>query len=321
MMEPRPQQMEPLSEVLALLKPRAYMVHALDAGGDWSIRFCPPGNSGIKFTAIQQGECWLLIEGGNHPHHLVAGDCFLLTTGRPFIMASDPSLPAVDAMQALSFDASGIARCHNGGKCFMISALFSFAGDYVGTLFGTLPPIVPVRAASNEASVLRWALDLFTKEIRRAQPGGSLTVEHLAHIMLIQVLRLHLASADASRSGWLFALNDSQLSAAICAIHSDLRRRWTLEAMARTAGMSRSSFAEKFKHVVGRAPLEYLTRWRMHVAADRLRATGASTADIAHEVGYASEAAFSTAFKKIHGHSPRFHRRAPSAEPHAQAAD
>lgn len=301
--------MEPLSEVLALLKPRTYMVHALDAGGDWSIRFCPPGNGGIKFTAIQQGECWLLIEGENNPHHLVAGDCFLLTTGRPFVMASDHSLPAVDAMHALRFDADGIGRCQSGGKCFMISALFSFAGDYVGSLFGNLPPIVPVCAPSSEASVLHWALDLFAKEIRNAQPGGSLAAEHLAHIMLIQVLRLHLASADSSRSGWLFALNDSQLSATICAIHSDLRRRWTLETMARTAGMSRSSFAEKFKHIVGQAPFEYLTRWRMHVAADRLRNSDNSTAAIAHDVGYESEAAFSTAFKKIHGHSPRIHRR------------
>lgn len=318
-MEPRPQQMEPLSEVLALLKPRACMVHALDAGGDWSIRFNP--QSGIKFTAVQQGSCWLLIEGENQPHHLVEGDCFLLTTGRPVVLASDPSLPAVDAHQVLTFDGNGVARCHRGGDCFLISALFAFSGDYVGTIFGILPPIVPVRAASNEASVLRWALDLFTKEIKRAQPGGSLTVEHLVHIMLIQVLRLHLGSADTSSTGWLFALNDAQLSAAICAIHSDLRRRWTLEAMARTAGMSRSSFAEKFKQVVGRAPLEYLTRWRMHVAADRLRTTSSSTAAIAHEVGYESEAAFSTAFKKIHGHSPRIHRRALSAEPQAQAAD
>jgi AraC-like DNA-binding protein len=319
MLEPRPQQIEPLSEVLALLKPRTYMVHALDAGGDWSIRFNP--QSGIKFTAIQQGECWLLIEGKSEPHHLVEGDCFLLTSGRPFVLASDPSLPAADALQVLTFDGSGVARCLKGGDCFLISALFGFTGDYVGALFGTLPPIVPVRAPSSEASVLRWALDLFKKEIRNGQPGGSLTVEHLAHIMLIQVLRLHLASADASRSGWLFALNDSQLSAAICAIHSDLRRRWTLETMARIAGMSRSSFAEKFKQVVGRAPLEYLTRWRMHVAADRLRSGDTNTATIAHEVGYESEAAFSTAFKKIHGHSPRIHRRGLNTESHAQAAD
>jgi AraC-like DNA-binding protein len=312
------QQMEPLSEVLALLKPRTYMVHALDAGGDWSVRFNPKG--GIKFTAVQQGECWLLIEGENQPHHLVEGDCFLLTSGRSFVLTSDPTLPAVDALQVLTFDGNGVARCLKGGDCFLISALFGFTGDYVGALFGTLPPIVPVRAASNEASVLRWALDLFTKEIKNAQPGGSLTAEHLAHIMLIQVLRLHLASADASRSGWLFALNDSQLSAAICAIHADIRRRWTLEAMARTAGMSRSSFAEKFKRVVGRAPLEYLTHWRMHFAADRLLSTESSAATIAHEVGYESEAAFSTAFKKIHGNSPRAHRRAVQAEPIVQVA-
>lgn len=304
--------MEPLSEVLALLKPRTYRVHALDAGGDWSIRF--PAYEGIKFDAVLKGSCELFVEGENKPHYFVEGDCFLLTSGRPFVLARDLSLPAVNRDEALTFDRHGIGHCQDGGDCFTVGGHFAFTGDYVGALFGSLPAVVPVRAASNEASVLRWALGLFAKEIGEDQPGGSLTAEHLAHIMLIQVLRLYLASADTSGSGWLFALSDSQLSAAICAMHSDLRRRWTLEKIAKVAGMSRSSFAEKFKNVVGRSPLEYLTRWRMQVAGDRLRTTGSNVATIANEVGYGSEAAFSTAFKKVHGHAPRAHRKAHPVE-------
>lgn len=300
--------MEPLSEVLALLKPQTYGVHALDAGGDWSIQF--PAYQGIKFDAVLKGSCGLLVEGESKSHYFVEGDCFLLTSGRSFLLASDLSLPAVERDKALTFDSQGVARCGSGGDCFTVGGHFTFAGDYIGALFGSLPAVVPVHALSKEASVLRWALDLFAREIQNTQPGGSLTAEHLAHIMLIQVLRLHLASTDTSGSGWLFALSDVQLSAAISAMHSDIRRRWTLEEIAKVAGMSRSSFAEKFKNVVGSSPLEYLARWRMHVAGNRLRTTESNIATVAQEVGYQSEAAFSTAFKKIHGHSPRTYRRA-----------
>ena len=299
--------MEPLSEVLGRLKPRTYRLHGLDAGGDWAIRF--PAHTGIKFDAVLQGSCWLSVEGESKRYQLIEGDCFLLTSGRPFVLASDVSLPARDAAEALTYISPGIARCQRGGDSFLIGGHFAFAGEHVDTLLGNLPAVLPVRAPCNEASVLRWALDLFAREFQNNQPGGSLTAEHLAHIMLIQVLRLHLASAETSGSGWLFALSDSQLSAAISAMHSEIHRRWTLETIARIAGMSRSSFAEKFKHVVGRSPLEYLTGWRMQVAGDRLRTTDNDIATIANEVGYASEAAFSSAFKKVHGHSPRTHRK------------
>jgi AraC-like DNA-binding protein len=299
---------EPLSNVLGLLRPQAYQLHGLDAGGEWSVRFPKP--LGIKFTAITKGSCWLSVEGESKPTHLTEGDCYLLTSHRAFTLASDLELPVVNYTDALTRVSKHVTRCGRGGDCFMVSGRFDFTGDYVGALFGSLPPVVHVRGGSNEASVLRWALSLFAGEIQKEEPGGSLMAEHLAHVMLIQVLRLHLASADAAGTGWLFALSDPQLSAAICAVHSDISRRWTVGEMAKIAGMSRSSFAEKFKSVVGTSPLEYLTRWRMHVAGDRLRTTENSISTIAYEVGYESEAAFSTAFKKIHGRPPRTYRLA-----------
>jgi AraC-like DNA-binding protein len=302
--------MEPLSQVLALLRPQTYQLHGLDAGGDWSVRF--PAPEGIKFTAVLKGSCWLVVKDEGKPYHLQKGDCFLLTSGRAFVLASDLSLPVTDFREALTRVSPSVTRCGKGGDCFLISGRFVFSGDYVGALFGSLPAVVPVSGTSSEASVLRWALDLFAKEIQKNDPGALLTAEHLAHIMLIQVLRLHLASGDATGSGWLFALGDSQLSAAISAMHADICHRWTLQEMAKIAGMSRSSFALKFKNVVGRSPLDYLTRWRMQVASDRLRSTEDNIATIAHEIGYESEAAFSTAFKKVHGHSPRGHRKVPT---------
>lgn len=298
--------MDPLSEVLALLRPQTYALHVLDAGGDWAIQF--PAHNGVKLNAVLKGSCWLLSDGESEPYRLVKGDCFLLTSGRSFVLASDPSISPVNYLDALSYDAQGIAQCQAGGDCFMVAGHFSLKGTGVDKLFEYLPAVVPVSAASSEASVLRWSLDLLAQELRNSQLGHSLTAEHLAHIMLIQVLRLHLSSTKTMNNSWLSALNDPQLSAAINAVHKDIRRRWTVLDMARLAGMSRSSFAEKFRQVVGTTPLRYLTQWRMQLAADRLMNLGTSLARIAYEVGYESEASFSTAFKKIHGHSPRAYR-------------
>jgi AraC-like DNA-binding protein len=304
--------MEPLSQALALLRPRTSLLHALDAGREWAVRFA--AYDGIKFLAVHHGACWLRVEGERTPHRLAEGDCSLLASGRPFVLSSDPALPGIDARDALTFD-GGIARCRGGGACFLVGAHFAFDGDHADALFRDLPAVVPIRASSREAVVLRWAMDLFAHEIRELRPGGPLIAEHLAHIMLIQVLRLHLESPELPKLGWLAALGDPQLGAALRAMHAELRRRWTLDELARIAAMSRSSFADRFKRVVGTSPLEYLTRCRMHVAAQRLRSSDSPIAAIAGEVGYESESAFSTAFKKVYGHSPRSHRRfaAPAA--------
>ncbi len=302
--------MEPLSDVLALLKPRTYVSPGLNAGGAWALRF--PAHRGIKFNAVTQGACWVAVEDGGEPCRVEQGDCFLLTGGRPFSLAGDVSLPKSDARALYDAACNNTAVCNGGGEFFLVGARFEFEKEHVDALFSNMPPIVPVRKPSEEAPVLRWALDRFAAEIRDGKPGGPLIAEHLAHIMLIQVLRLYLASKGSGGAGWLFALADPQLCAALNAMHADIARRWTLEDLGKTAGMSRSIFAKKFKQVVGASPMEYLTRWRMRVASDRLRNTSGSVAAIANAVGYESEAAFSTAFKKK--------RRPPSHAPPALPA-
>ncbi|WP_236872185.1 helix-turn-helix transcriptional regulator [Burkholderia stabilis] len=129
---------------------------------------------------------------------------------------------------------------------------------------------------------------------------------HLLHLMLVQVLRLHLA---ASPEGWFMALSDRRISAAIGAIHSEPARHWTLEELARIAGLSRTVFAQRFKHLVGATTIHYLTRWRMLIAADRLRVGRESIASIAFSLGYESESAFCTAFKRTMCCSPTQYRR------------
>ena len=128
-------------------------------------------------------------------------------------------------------------------------------------------------------------------------------------MMLVQALRLHLVEGSSGGVGWLFALADTQMRAAIHAMHDDPAHRWTLQAMAVRAGMSRTTFTLKFKETVGASPMEYLTRWRMMVAGDRLTNSSDSISAIALALGYESESAFSTAFKRIMGCSPRQYSR------------
>jgi AraC-like DNA-binding protein len=125
--------------------------------------------------------------------------------------------------------------------------------------------------------------------------------------MLVQALRLHLT--EGGGIGWLFALADKQMAAAINAMHENTAHRWTLQELAERACMSRSSFAQKFKRTVGTSPLEYLTRWRMLRAGDRLANSSDSISVIARSLGYESESAFSTAFKRVMGRSPREYGR------------
>jgi len=298
--------MDPLSTVLALLRPRSYISAGLDAGGEWAMRFGAP--EGVKFNAIMRGAGWLLVDGETVPQRLEQGDCFLLTRGRPFVLASDLSLDPIDAAPIYAQAGDGVATCNGGGDFFLVGGRFSFAGDQASMLFDTLPPVVHVREASAQASVLRWSLDRLAEELRDKQPGGALVAEHLAHIMLVQILRLHLSRGEAG-TGWLFALSDRRLRAALGAMHAEPGKPWTLAQLAALAGMSRSSFAERFRQVVGASPLAYLTRWRMLVAGDRLRGSGETVASLAVSLGYESESAFSTAFRRVMAVSPRQYRQ------------
>src|SRR3984957_13201223 len=156
---------------------------------------------------------------------------------------------------------------------------------------------------------LLWSIEWMMQELREPQPGSFLVLQHLAQLMLVQALRAHLADGLSGSVGWLFALADQQMSAAIHAMHDDPAHPWTLQELAAKVGMSRSGFAAKFKETVGSTPIDYLIRWRMLLAGDRLKNSGDSIPVISKSLGYKSESAFSTAFKRVMGCSPRQYSR------------
>ncbi|AFW02876.1 AraC family transcriptional regulator [Gluconobacter oxydans] len=297
--------MDALSDALSLLKPRTHVSAGLHAGGDWALSF--PPHEGIKFNAVVEGRCHVQVEN-DLPCELAAGDCFLLTTGRPFVLATDLALPLTSSHTIYDRAEDGIALCNGGGDFVLVGARFAFEASHANTLLGCLPPVVVVRGLSEQASVLRWALDLFTTEMRQSQPGSVLITDHLAQIMLVQVLRLYLAQRRDGHVGWLYALSDPQLGRSIGAMHTEPEKRWTVAALARLAGMSRSVFALRFRQSVGMSPMDYLTQWRMLLASSLLRATTSGISEIARSAGYECENSFAIAFRRSLGCTPRQYR-------------
>lgn len=305
--------MDPLSEMLSLLRVRSYMSGGFDAGGEWSLQF--DQHEGIKFYAVVSGECWLSVDGVPDPVLVRSGDCFLLPRGRAFRMASDMSLTPVDAVAFLSTAQNGRINLYKGGGLFFsVCGNFALAGDHAGILLEVLPPIVHLYKESDKA-VMRWCVDQMMHELREPRPGNSLVIEHLAHMLLVQALRLHIAEGPQGGAGFLLALADKEISVAIAQMHDDPARRWTVQSLAESAAMSRTAFTLKFKKMVGASPMEYLTRWRMLLAADKLSSSRDSISVIADSLGYESESAFSTAFKRVMGCSPREYSRARNLRP------
>jgi len=303
---------DPLSDVLSLLKPKNYMSGGIDAGGEWSFGF---GELHVtRCFALASGSCWLAMYGVTDPVHLVAGDCVLMPHGRAFRLASDLALEPVDAMKHIITQPMNgrIIPWNGGGGTVGLSAIFTFAGEHASLLLGALPPLMHLRDQSKQAT-MQWCLERMMRELREPQPGGFLVGQHLAHIMLVEALRLYLSHEACPGVGWLVALGDKQMRAAMTAMHEDPAHGWSLQELAERAGMSRSKFAFRFKEKVGASAMEYLTRWRMLRAADRLANSPESVSDIAISVGYESESSFGAAFKKIMGLSPRQYCRARAA--------
>ncbi|MEM7488125.1 MAG: AraC family transcriptional regulator [Pseudomonadota bacterium] len=298
--------MDPLSEIVSILHPHDCVAAGLDAGGDWSIRF--GAHEGLKCNAVVEGTCWVKVDG-MAPVRLRAGDCAILPHGRPFLLSSHEARAGRDADTLYTpVPHGGTAIYGGGGEFYMTGARFRLAGPPARTLLQSLPPLIVVGAGPAGATI-QWTLDGIAAELRTPRPGGVLTISHLSHVLLLQVLRDHLATPVAARTGWLAGLADRQLAAALTGLHDDPARAWTVEALASAAGLSRTVFAVRFREATGRTPMAYLTEWRMLLAADRLRRSRISVARIAAEVGYASESAFGVAFRRVMGVAPRRYAR------------
>ena len=296
--------MDVLSEVLTLLKPRSFLTACLDAGGSWSIR-SENRIGAIKCYAIEEGMCWLKVDGLDAPTLLSSGDCFVLPNGRSFTLASDLSLPPTPAIDVLGLASpGGIVRHNGGGDTTLIGTRFEVDPRRAAMLLAPLPPLMLLQNIEDQA-ILRWAITRIMAEMRLKNAGASLAAHHLAHLMLLQAFRLHLALHRPEGMSWFSGLNDPRVGRAIEAMHAKPAHRWTLDELAIEAGLSRSTFARRFRETVGDTPFAYLTAWRMMLATEMLSASRETLSKIAYSIGYDSENSFNTAFKRVMGCSPR----------------
>ncbi|TCM07436.1 AraC family transcriptional regulator [Sphingomonas sp. PP-CC-3G-468] len=295
-----------LSDVLSVLTPVTPVAGGLDLGGDWAVSF--PAHEGLKFFAIVAGRAWLRVEGDPDPILLEEDDCVILPAGRQFVLARDltsspisiETIPETDWHQR-------VAIIGGGDDTMLLGGHFAFTGLQMDLLLGGKPPILRLREEADR-NHLRWALERTRAELTEARPGSALVVRHLAHLLLVQVLRIYIVSGVGRATGWLFALADPKIGRATQAIHSAPSDAWTLTRLAAEAGMSRSKFAERFRALTGTSPIDYLIRWRMLLACRHLASGHDSVSKIATGLGYRSEAAFSTAFKRVMGCAPRRYR-------------
>jgi len=299
--------MDPLSQLLSLLKPRSYITAGFDAGGDWGLVLDDLAGR-IKCYAVMRGGCWLAM-AGLAPVHVRTGDCFILPSGRAATISSSLAAPPRPASEVLDPDRSGQVVTYNGGgEVFLVGSRFEIAGGHAAMMLQTLPPIIRVENAAEQAR-LRLYLELMMEEMRQGAPGSALVAQNLSHMILAQALRLYLADVPATDVGWFSALSDPRLGASLRAMQDDPARPWTLDALARIAGMSRSSFAQHFRSRVGETPMGFLSRWRMMSASALLIEGCSPIPQIALSLGYGSEQAFNAAFKRVMGSPPGLYAR------------
>jgi AraC-like DNA-binding protein len=292
---------------MGLLRPRSVAPAPLHAASPWAVRFEP--FSHVKLGVVVDGRSWLSLDG-LEPVRLHEGDFYLLGNPPPYLLSSslDEVPPCPSATLPLNRTGRGFRIGTEADEdSYTCSVDFTFDDSDDSTLLDALPPLVIVRADDPRRPLFMHLATLLVFEIESPSVGRSLVLEHLAQVILVHMLRAHADNAEQP-SGWLAALVDDGVGAALRAMHADVSHRWTLAELAAIGQMSRSAFAASFKTKVGTAPLTYLIKWRMTLARDALRAGGWSMSELAAATGYESESAFSTAFRREVGSSPRHFR-------------
>jgi len=206
---------------------------------------------------------------------------------------------------------------HGGGEgaeTQLVCGSFRLERADAHPLLEFLPPLLHLRPAENAAAEwMEATLRFLARETREARPGTETIVSRLTDVLFVQVLRAWIETAPEGRGGWLGALRDRQIGAALAHLHRSPDRGWTNASLAEAVGMSRSRFAARFTALVGEPPLTYLSRWRLETAAGLLGDGALGLAEVAARVGYESEAAFSKAFRRRFGTPPGAYRRRAAA--------
>ncbi|WP_186002111.1 AraC family transcriptional regulator [Corallococcus sp. Z5C101001] len=299
-----------LTEVLGGIQLRSKVHGRYELTAPWGMRI--DGSPNPLFYAVMRGNC--LLSTDEESLTLVGGDFVFIPAGVRFTLRDAKGTRALPVEEV--YATRGPMRCggllHYGGggvAATLLVGSFAFEGEALSPLLRHLPTLLHVKGDGIPA--LPWlepTLRFVASEVEARQPGYDTIVSRLADVLFVQALRAHMDSASHA-NGWLRALVDPRIGKVLQRIHEKPQAPWTLAGLAKLASMSRTLFAERFRALVGEAPLAYIARWRMHQAMVLMRDPGKSLAEVARDVGYETESSFGKAFKRHVGMTPGTHRR------------
>jgi AraC-like DNA-binding protein len=266
----------------------------------------------VCYHVITKGSCWASVPG-EPPTRLSAGDIIVLPHGDTHVLSSTPGLRRTPDMALYRMPADGKLPVRismgdpQGDAVHFVCGFLGCDARPYNPLLTALPRVILLsgHAGGALAAYVQFALE----ESKEPRMGGQCVLGRLSELMFVDVVRHYLETLPADRTGWLAGLRDPFVGRALTTFHRDPAHAWTIESLAKSVGLSRSAMAERFTQFVGQPLMQYMTNWRMQLAANHLLSGMESVALIANRVGYDSEAAFSRAFKKAVGAPPSQWRR------------
>jgi AraC-like DNA-binding protein len=294
---------DPLSEVIALLQPRAVFSRRISGAGRWGVRYSEFGHP--SFCAVLEGGCRLAVDG-QRPLTLEAGDLVLLPATPGFTMSGFEAVkPTLFDPKVTSASLGEVRHGKRSGRpdVRLLGGWFAFDSPDAALLVSLLPALVHVRGVERLSVTVR----LVAEESSERRSGRDLVLTRLVEVLLIEALRS--TPGENAPPGLLRGLADAQLALAMRQMHGQIARSWTVAQLTKTAALSRSAFFERFTRIVGLRPMEYLLAWRMAVAKDLLRRQDFRLDEVAERVGYGSASTFSTAFSRHVGQPPSRYAR------------
>jgi AraC-like DNA-binding protein len=300
---------DPLSDVIALLRPRTVFSKSISGAGRWGVRYADFGQP--SFCAVLEGSCRLAVDA-QEPVTLAAGDFVLLPATPGFVLSGFEAVRPERIDPKLAPAPTGEVRHGTrGGRpdVRLLGGYFVFDSPDAALLVSLLPALVHVRGTERLSVLVR----LIAEETLARWAGRELVLARLVEVMLIEALRS--TAGESAPRGLLRGLSDPRIAVAMRHMHGNPARPWTMEQLAKKAALSRSAFFERFTRAVGMPPMEYLLAWRMAVAKDLLRNEGVGLSEVAERVGYGSASTFSTAFSRHVGQPPGRYARGASRQP------
>jgi AraC-like DNA-binding protein len=326
--------MDTLSDVLRAVRLTGAVFFSVDATTPW-VAETPGGKAVgphimpgvehvIEYHVVTSGSCW----GGivDEPAvKLSAGDIIVFPQGDSHVMSSAPGMrgaPDFESFRTLNQGRLPLSVSLRGGGPERTQLVCGFLGCDArpfNPLLATLPRVMHLRAQANDTA-LRMLVDLALAESETQRAGGECVLSRLSELLFVEVVRRYVAQLSPDGVGWFAGLRDPHIGLALRRLHERPAHDWSLDELAKDCGVSRSVLAERFAHLVGVPPIQYLAQWRIQLAASLLRGSRASLAEIAERVGYGSETALSRAFKRQVGVAPALYRRGGEAPGSAAAS-